>query len=184
SVGIFPIRYTAPEPIITELEKIMDSGEGGLSQNTVKFQPVARLNAVLVVARKPEILRSVETWIKRLDAADTSSARAGVHVYHVKYGEARQLARVLNDIFVGGGGAFETPAGQVAPRGGLGITSSQDRLSPQAPSASANVSFGGSIGGSGAVSGGGGGLGGGARIGGACGGGGGEGAGAGGGAGL
>src|SRR5215471_3261182 len=176
SVGIFPIRYTAPEPIITELEKIMDSGEGGLSQNTVKFQPVARLNAVLVVARKPEILRSVETWIKRLDAADTSSARAGVHVYHVKYGEARQLARVLNDIFVGGGGAFETPAGQVAPRGGLGITASQDRLSPQAPSASANVSFGGAIGGGGA-----GGGGGGAGIGG---GGGRGGAGAGGGAGL
>ncbi len=111
SVGVFPIRYTSPEPIITELEKIMDSGEGGLTQNTVKFQPIARLNAILVVARKPDLLRSAETWIKRLDAADT--ARAGVHVYHVKYGEARQLARVLNDVFVGGGGAFETPASQV-----------------------------------------------------------------------
>src|SRR5215471_10221958 len=75
SVGVFPIRYTAPEPIIAELEKIMDTGEGGLSQNTVKFQAISRLNAILVVARKPEILRSVETWIKRLDAADTSSAR-------------------------------------------------------------------------------------------------------------
>ena len=169
SVGVFPIRYTAPEPIITELEKIMDSGEGGLSQNTVKFQPISRLNAVLVVARKPELLRTAETWIKRLDVADTSSARGGVHVYRVKYGEARQLARVLNDLFVGGGGALETPAG-VAPRGGLGITASQDRLSPQAPSASANVSFGGSVGGGGAVSGvgggaGGGGLGGGGRAG-------------------
>jgi len=131
SVGIFPIHYTSPELIITELEKIMDSGEGGLSQNTLKFQPVTRLNAVMVVARKPDLLRSAETWIKRLDAADTSSARAGVHVYHVKYGEARQLARVLNDIFgSGGGAAFETPAGQVAPRGGLGITASADRLSP------------------------------------------------------
>ena len=113
SVGIFPIKYSSPEPIITELEKILDSGDGGLSQNVVKFQVVSRLNAVLVVSRKPDLLRAAETWIKRLDAADTS--RTGVHVYRVKYGEARQLARVLNDTFVGGaGGSFDTPAGQVA----------------------------------------------------------------------
>jgi general secretion pathway protein D len=149
SVGVFPIRYSSPEPIIMELEKILDAGEGGLSQNIVKFQPISRLNAVMVVTRKQELLRSAETWIKRLDAADTS--RTGVHVYRVKYGEARQLARVLNDIFVGGGGAFETPAGQIAPRGGLGITASADRLSPSgSPSASANVTFGGSFGGGGA----------------------------------
>ena len=146
SVGVFPIRNTAPEPIITELEKIMDSGEGGLSQNTVKFQPITRMNAILVVTRKPDLLRTAETWIRRLDATDT--ARAGVHVYRVKYGEARQLARVLSDIFIGGGGgSFDTPASQVAPRGGLGITGgSTDRLSAGAPTASANVNFGGSIG--------------------------------------
>ncbi len=33
SVGTFPIRNTTPEPIIAELEKIVDSGEGGLGQN-------------------------------------------------------------------------------------------------------------------------------------------------------
>lgn len=178
SVGIFPIRYTAPEQIIAELEKIMDSGEGGLSQNTVKFQPISRLNAVLVVSRKSDLLRTAETWIRRLDAADT--ARAGVHVYHVKYGEARQLARVLNDIFVGGGGSFDTPANQVSPRSGLGITAgTTDRLTPGAPSASANVNFGGSsfgapggggaggggFGGSGRAGAGGGGLGAGSTLG-------------------
>jgi general secretion pathway protein D len=113
SVGVFPVRFSSPEPIVTELEKIMDSGDGGLSQNIVKFQIVARLNAILVVTRKPNLLKTAETWIRRLDAADT--ARTGVHVYQVKYGEARQLARVLNDVFVGGGGSFDTPANQVAP---------------------------------------------------------------------
>src|SRR5262249_24492751 len=136
SVGVFPIHNTAPEPIVGELEKILDSGEGGLSQNTVKLQPVTRMNAILVVTKKPDMLRTVETWIRRLDATDT--ARAGVHVYHVKYGEARQLAKVLNDIFVGGGGSFDTPASQVAPR--LGITpGSTDRLTASGPTASANV---------------------------------------------
>src|SRR6202011_1942685 len=99
-VGNYPIANRAPEPIIAELEKIMDSGESGLSQSVVKFQPVSRLNAILVVSRKPALLRTAATWIRRLDHADT--ARTSVHVYRVKYGEARQMARVLTDMFIGG----------------------------------------------------------------------------------
>ena len=109
SVGIFPVQNSNPEPVIAELEKILDSKEGGFSQDIVKFQVVARRNAILAVTSKPAMLRAVETWIKRLDAADTT--RTGVHVYRVKYGEARQLARVLSDVFGGGSsGSFETPA--------------------------------------------------------------------------
>src|SRR5262249_58522726 len=100
SVGIFPIASGSPAPIVAELEKIVDSGENGLSQNVIKFVPVARLNAVMVVTKRPEMLRTAATWIKRLDRADT--ARTSVHVYHVKYGDARQIARVLTDMFLGG----------------------------------------------------------------------------------
>src|SRR5262249_28959280 len=55
SVGIYPVQNSTPEPVIAELEKIMDSGEGGLSQNLVKLQPISRQNAILVVTRKPEL---------------------------------------------------------------------------------------------------------------------------------
>jgi general secretion pathway protein D len=128
SVGIFPVQNSNPEPIIAELEKILDSKEGGFSQDMVKFQPIARRNAILAVTSKPGLLRTVETWVRRLDTADPT--RVAVHVYRVKYGEARQLARVLNDVFGGGSsGSFETAAGQVAPGGGLTRTSSNaDRL--------------------------------------------------------
>jgi general secretion pathway protein D len=114
SVGIFPVQNSNPEPIIAELEKILDSGEGGMGQGNIKFQPMARMNGILVVTKKPDLLRAAETWIKRLDTNDTS--RTGVHVYRVNYGEAKQVAKVLNDIFVGGSGtSFDTP-GSVAPR--------------------------------------------------------------------
>ena len=128
SVGIFPVQNSNPEPVIAELEKILDSKEGGFSQDMVKFQPIARRNAILAVTSKPGVLRTVETWIRRLDTADPT--RLAVHVYRVKYGEARQLARVLNDIFGGGSsGSFETAASQVAPGGGLTKASSNaDRL--------------------------------------------------------
>src|ERR1700724_4165077 len=42
SGGIYPINNSAPEPMIAELEKIMDTGDSGLSQNLVKFQVVSR----------------------------------------------------------------------------------------------------------------------------------------------
>src|SRR5258708_1556058 len=129
SVGIYPVRNTTPEPLIAELEKIMDSGEGGRGQGMVKLQPVGRLNAIMVVSRKPELLRNAATWINRLDSSDVAST--GVKVYRVRYGEARQLARLLNDMFVGGGSgaALDAPTNQIAPGGGTTSLSSTERLS-------------------------------------------------------
>jgi general secretion pathway protein D len=130
SVGVFPIANGNPEPIIAELEKVMDTGENGLGQNIVKFQVVNRMNAVMVITRKPALLRTAETWIKRLDSANT--ARNSVHVYRVKYGEARQIAKVLTEMFIGGSGsagALDTPQDQLAPGSGVSASSSGDRLS-------------------------------------------------------
>ncbi len=125
SVGIYPVRNSTPEPIIAELEKVMDAGEGGMGQTLVKFQPVGRMNAILVVTRKPELLRTAATWINRLDQADSAT---GVRVYRVRYGEARQMARVLNDIFMGGSSnTLDQATSQIAPGSGLSVTTSGDR---------------------------------------------------------
>jgi general secretion pathway protein D len=129
SVGIFPIANSAPEAVIAELEKIVDSGDNGLSQNLIKFQTVGRLNAIMVVSKKPALLHTAATWIKRLDRADT--ARTSVHVYRVKYGEARQIARVLTEMFIGGSSSslLDNADSQIAPGSGTYATSSADRLS-------------------------------------------------------
>ncbi|MCC8963681.1 type II secretion system secretin GspD [Bradyrhizobium sp. Pear76] len=130
SVGIFPISSGSPAPVIAELEKIVDSGENGLSQNVIKFMPIVRLNAILVVTKKPDMLHTAATWIKRLDRNDT--ARTTVHVYRVKYGDARQIARVLTDMFLGGssGNLLDSADSQLAPGSGTSSTSSvADRLS-------------------------------------------------------
>lgn len=138
SVGIYPVKNTTPEPLISELGKIMDSGTGGLSENLVKFQAVDRLNAILVVTRKPELLRTAATWIRRLDNSEVAST--GVKVYRVRYGDARQIARLLNQLFTGGGsaGSLESPTNEIAPGGGTTALSSVEKLSggPQAPTIS------------------------------------------------
>jgi len=72
----------------------MDSGEAGLGHGLVKFQAVTRQNAVLVVAAKPELLQRAQRWIARLDAPTADSA--GVKVFKLRYGDAKQVAKLLN----------------------------------------------------------------------------------------
>ena len=128
AVGIYPVNNSAPEPMIAELEKIMDTGENGMSQNLVKFQVVNRLNAIMVVSRKPALLQTAATWIRRLDRADAE--RTSVHVYRIRYGDARQLAKVLSEMFIGGSSSgVDSAENQIAPGSGGAAASVADRLS-------------------------------------------------------
>ena len=128
SVGMYPVQNSTPEPIVGELEKIMDSGDSGLGHGLVKFQPVSRLNSILVVASKPEMLRTAARWIYRLDEPSTSSA--SVKVYKVRYGDAKQIAHLLQQIFEtnGGGVSAESPTNEIAPGSGIKAMSAADRL--------------------------------------------------------
>jgi general secretion pathway protein D len=126
SVGIFPVNNSTPDPLVAELEKILDSGESGLGHGLVKVLAVGRLNAILVVARKPELLRRAGTWIARLDAS--AVAATGVKVYKVRYGEARQIARLLSDMFIGAGRAGTQEDTGIAPGAGTTSASAFDRV--------------------------------------------------------
>jgi general secretion pathway protein D len=123
SVGVFPIHNSTPDPIIAELEKIMDSGEAGLSQGMIKFLPVARMNAILVVSRKAEYLKMAGQWVERLD--QSSTAGTNLRVYRLRYGDARRTAALLNDIFVGRvAPGLDNAGSQIAPGGGLSTSTS------------------------------------------------------------
>jgi general secretion pathway protein D len=123
SVGIYPVSNSTPEPVIAELERIIDAGEGGLSQNVVKLQPIGRQNAILVVSRKPEYLTTVSTWIRRLDKS--GGAGTSLRVYRMRYGDARQTAVLLNEIFTGNSNGLDSAANQLAPGGGMLASSSR-----------------------------------------------------------
>lgn len=130
SVAIFPVHNSTPEPLITELEKIVDSGEGGLGRDLIKFQSISRMNSILAVSRKPKLLTVAASWIARLDRGDESGK--AVHVYRLRYGDSRQMARVLNEILLGGSAStgLEGPTNQIAPgSGAIASTSGAQGLS-------------------------------------------------------
>lgn len=103
SVGVYSLANSAPEAVISELRHIFEAGDGGANSGLIQFQPMARMNGILVIAKRADLLKRVATWVTRLDKADSSATAA--RVYRVKYGDAKQLAAILNDSFGAGGNA-------------------------------------------------------------------------------
>ena len=126
SVGIFPVHNSTPEPVIAEIEKIMDSGEGGMGQNVIKLQPIARLNSILVVSQKPEYLKRAQTWIARLDRSDTDGVN--LKSYPLRYGNSKQVVALLNEILFnqtpGSGTTLDSASSQLSPGSGTSMSSS------------------------------------------------------------
>lgn len=128
SVGIFPVRNSAPEPVITEIEKIMDSGEGGMSQNMIKMQPIARLNSILVVTQKPEYLKRAQIWIARLDRSDTDGVN--LKSYPLRYGNSKLVVSMLDEMLLNQSStsntSLDSASSQIAPGAGLSTSSSSN----------------------------------------------------------
>jgi general secretion pathway protein D len=123
SVGVFPLKSTSPETMIEELERVFESREGGPGQGVISFQPISRMNAVMVVAKNPNALKQTTQWVERLDRSDNSGT--ALRSYRLKYGNATQIAKILNNIFVNrSGSGSDTQTNPIAP----GTTTAQSRL--------------------------------------------------------
>jgi general secretion pathway protein D len=125
SVGVYPLKSTSPETMIRELERVFESGDEGQGHGVIRFQPISRMNAVLVVTKNPKFLERATQWVQRLDRSDTSGTT--VRVYRLKYANARKVAKILNEIFLtqGAGQSIgDSPASQIAP----GTSAAQSRL--------------------------------------------------------
>ncbi len=114
SVGIFPLSSASPDTMIQELQRVFQTTDGGEGRGMISFQPINRMNAIMAVTRDRSYLRQAAVWIARLDRDDMGGTTA--RVYHLQYGNAETIAKILNAIFVSQGGApHETAAEQLAP---------------------------------------------------------------------
>lgn len=132
TVGIFPVRRASPETVISELERIFETRDGGLGAQLVQFQPITRLKGILVVSKKPDLVKSAGNWIKRLDRED-SVAGLSAHVYRARYRAAKDLAQILEQTF--------------APTGSLAGERTVDQVEPGAQAATTSSPAAGNLGG-------------------------------------
>jgi general secretion pathway protein D len=97
SFGLYPLDFARPAELVPELEQIFATEAGPVS-GVVRFLPIERLNAVLVMSTQPAYLGRAEAWIQRLDQAG-EGGEPQVFVYPVQNGRAADLADVLGEIF-------------------------------------------------------------------------------------
>ncbi|WP_291157650.1 type II secretion system secretin GspD [Hyphomicrobium sp.] len=139
SAGLFKLNNAAPDDVIRELAQVFQTERQG--RGLVKFQPIARLNAILVLAPKSQSIDKAAEWISRLDhgGADDNN----FYVYRVENGRAKDLAQLLTAAFSGSSGSLRgAEEKEVAP------TSGASRMgSGGGTGSSFGSSFGSSIGG-------------------------------------
>ena len=146
-----------PLEIAKELEALFKTS-GLLNQpnsDAVKafFLPIVRLGAVLVASNSEVAILTAEKWFSVLDAAPLNAADASVHVYPVANGTAAHLASLMQQIFLGTGGAqggastSNRPIGSTSPS-----TPSATSPTPATGLGGANNAAAGQQGGSGLIS--------------------------------
>ena len=97
SFGLYPLDFARPAQLVSELEQIFTPKAAPVG-SMVRFLPIKRLNAVLVISSQPAYLDRAEAWIQRLDQAGEGDAPQ-IFVYTVQNGRAADLAKVLSKIF-------------------------------------------------------------------------------------
>ncbi|XOV77661.1 MAG: type II secretion system secretin GspD [Aestuariibacter sp.] len=125
SVGIFPVEIAEASTISTELEKVFSNNGQAPVSGLLRFTPIERLNAIMVVSPQQEYLSKVEDWIQRLDRQTGESGTqidSRLYIYTVKNVKAVSLANTLNSMFSGvnssnitSGNNRNRSIGQIAP---------------------------------------------------------------------
>src|SRR5205085_498419 len=99
SFGLFPLKYATAKALAVELDQAFGGGKTPLA-NVVRFLPLERLNAILVLSPQPTYVEQLRGWIDRLDRpAETADQR--IYVYFVQNGRAQNLATVLTKLLTG-----------------------------------------------------------------------------------
>ncbi len=124
SFALLPLDSADPEDVVEELTAIFARAEPAAGPATppsdaVRFLPIQRMNAVLVMANEARFLEQARVWVERLDRGGKDGER-DLFVYFVENGRAEDLAAVLGEVFqvtqvdpvTGPGGGGEVALGQ------------------------------------------------------------------------
>ena len=109
SIGLFPLKNAPPDPVARELEAIFSDAVGDVPPTFIRFLPVTRLSAIMVIASDPRQLTDAQAWIDRLDKGNQSERT--LRVYYVKNGKATDLANTLSRVFTGVAASAPGPVG-------------------------------------------------------------------------
>ncbi|MGN6706249.1 MAG: type II secretion system secretin GspD [Rhodanobacter sp.] len=139
SVGVFNLQYARVAELMPKLDSLF--GEHGSTPlaGMLRFIPIERTNALVVISTQPDYLREVGEWIGKIDAGGGNQPQ--LFVYDVRNLKASDLARYLAQIYTNGAGSGGDSGGQVGPGLSSGTLGSADNANAN-PLGSTAGSFG------------------------------------------
>jgi general secretion pathway protein D len=114
SVGLFRLQEVDARVLLGELDAIFGDTASGPLAGVVRFLPIERLNALMVITPQAKYLDDARAWVQRLDRAESAQG-ASMFVYQVKNGKAPRLAEVLNALLEGQKQSQPQAEGQALP---------------------------------------------------------------------
>lgn len=120
SVGVFSLEHATVGELLPALDAVFGEKSGTPIAGLIRFIPIERTNAVVVIATRAGHLDQVGEWIARIDRGGGNEPR--LFVYDVRNLLASDIARYVTNVF--GGSVSADTGGQVSP--GLTPTSVGD----------------------------------------------------------
>lgn len=106
----FQPQYSNVKTLSDDLTNILNALN--YTKEEVVLVPIERINSLIVFSSSPDILRTLEIWIKKLDE-DVMTGQ-NVFVYQVQNVQAQTIAGVLNSLYGGDSGTSAVPQRQTA----------------------------------------------------------------------
>ncbi len=109
SFGLFTPEFADVKSLAEELGSLFGDEKEGPLAGLVRFVPIERMNALLVITARKHYLKQIALWVKRLDREPVGTGQR-LFVYPVQNGKAIDLANVLSQVF-----GTEAPAATIPP---------------------------------------------------------------------
>ncbi|MGB7622806.1 MAG: type II secretion system secretin GspD [Terriglobia bacterium] len=95
---LFTVKNNSARSIIEDLKSIFSAYAMSDKDSAIRFVPLDRLNAILVVAPNPASFDVVEQWIDKLDQP---AQIAGIrnYVYHLQYAKSGVIRNLLSELY-------------------------------------------------------------------------------------
>ncbi|BFI97378.1 MAG: type II secretion system secretin GspD [Rhodanobacter sp.] len=113
SVGVFSLQHADVEQLMPKLDEMFGAKGDTPLAGMLRFIPIKRTNALVVISTQPNYVDEVGNWIARIDQGGGNQPQ--LYVYDVRNIKASDLAKYLAQIYASGSGGDSGSGGAVGP---------------------------------------------------------------------
>ena len=113
SVGVYSLQHATVDEVMPQLDQMFGAKGNTPLAGMLRFMPIKRTNALVVISTQPEYLDEVGSWIDKMDLGGGNESQ--LYVYDVRNIKASDLAHYLGEIYGDSSGNGSDKGGSVGP---------------------------------------------------------------------